>query len=213
MRYDNRLTAAKLRRWETYLHDYRLPSWEEIPDLGLYMEQVLALLRQYLDYLPPELKDEQFITAATINNYVRNRFMPEPCRKKYYRVHIAYLIMICTLKQTLSIATLHSMIPVGLSEQEVREIYSAYAEKHRLAAEYFIQQVRLAAGPILAHKRTQCALATSETSELISEIAILSGLSRLLAEKLLLLEGKDLETYPKSSLEITKSAHPDAAGK
>lgn len=213
MRYDNRLTAAKLRRWETYLHDYRLPSWEDIPDLGLYMEQVLALLRQYLDYLPPELKDEQFITAATINNYVRNRFMPEPCRKKYYRVHIAYLIMICTLKQTLSIATLHSMIPVGLSEQEVREIYSAYAEKHRLAAEYFIQQVRLAAGPILAHERTQFALATSETSELISEIAILSGLSRLLAEKLLLLEGKDLETYPKSSLEITKSAHPDAAGK
>lgn len=213
MRYDNRLTAAKLRRWETYLHDYRLPSWEDIPDLGLYMEQVLALLRQYLDYLPPELKDEQFITAATINNYVRNRFMPEPCRKKYYRVHIAYLIMICTLKQTLSIATLHSMIPVGLSEQEVREIYSAYAEKHRLAAEYFIQQVRLAAGPILAHKRTQCALATSETSELISEIAILSGLSRLLAEKLLLLEGKDLETYPKSALEITKSDHPDAAGK
>ncbi len=213
MRYDNRLTAAKLRRWETYLHDYRLPSWEEIPDLGLYMEQVLALLRQYLDYLPPELKDEQFITAATINNYVRNRFMPEPCRKKYYRVHIAYLIMICTLKQTLSIATLHSMIPVGLSEQEVREIYSAYAEKHRLAAEYFIQQVRLAAGPILAHERTQCALATSETSELISEIAILSGLSRLLAEKLLLLEGKDLETYPKSALEITKSDRPDAAGK
>lgn len=213
MRYDNRLTAAKLRRWETYLHDYRLPSWEEIPDLGLYMEQVLALLRQYLDYLPPELKDEQFITAATINNYVRNRFMPEPCRKKYYRVHIAYLIMICTLKQTLSIATLHSMIPVGLSEQEMREIYSAYAEKHRLAAEYFIQQVRLAAGPILAHERTQFALATSETSELISEIAILSGLSRLLAEKLLLLEGKDLETYPKSALEITKSDHPDAAGK
>lgn len=213
MRYDNRLTAAKLRRWETYLHDYRLPSWEEIPDLGLYMEQVLALLRQYLDYLPPELKDEQFITAATINNYVRNRFMPEPCRKKYYRVHIAYLIMICTLKQTLSIATLHSMIPVGLSEQEVHEIYSAYAEKHRLAAEYFIQQVRLAAGPILAHEKTQCALATSETSELISEIAILSGLSRLLAEKLLLLEGKDLETYPKSSLEITKSIHQDAAGK
>ena len=27
------------------------------------------------------------------------------------------------------------------------------------------------------------------------------------------LEGKDLETYPKSALEITKSAHPDAAGK
>ena len=211
MSYDNRLTAAKLRRWENYLHDYRLPKWEEIPDFGLYMEQVLSLLRQYLDYLPPELKDEQFITAATINNYVRNRFMPEPNRKKYYRIHIAYLIMICTLKQTLSIATLHSMIPVGLSEQEVREIYSAYVEKHRLAAEYFIQQVRLAAGPILEHEDTDCKLATAETSELISVIAILSGFARLLAEKLLLLNGKELESYPKSALEIKKPQHWDGS--
>ena len=46
MSYDNRLTAGKLRRWEKFLQDYRLPKWEDIPDFGLYMEQVLALLRQ-----------------------------------------------------------------------------------------------------------------------------------------------------------------------
>ena len=73
MRYDNRLTAAKLRRWETYLHDYRLPSWEDIPDLGLYMEQVLALLRQYLDYLPPELKDEPPSTTMSATASCRSR--------------------------------------------------------------------------------------------------------------------------------------------
>ena len=65
MAYDSDLVAGKLRRWETYLDHFRLPPWEEIPDLGLYMEQVIDLLRQYLDYLPPELKEEQqFITAA-----------------------------------------------------------------------------------------------------------------------------------------------------
>ena len=64
MSYDNRLTAGKLRRWEKFLQDYRLPKWEDIPDFGLYMEQVLALLRQYLDYLPPELKQAEPITAA-----------------------------------------------------------------------------------------------------------------------------------------------------
>ena len=48
MSYDNRLTAGKLRRWEKYLQDYRLPKWEDIPDFGLYMEQVLALLRRGL---------------------------------------------------------------------------------------------------------------------------------------------------------------------
>ncbi|MBR5769261.1 MAG: DUF1836 domain-containing protein [Clostridia bacterium] len=78
MSYDNELVAGKLRRWEKYLNDYRLPDWEKIPDFGLYMEQVLALLTEYLDYLPPELKEERFITAATINNYVRNRVMTEP---------------------------------------------------------------------------------------------------------------------------------------
>lgn len=192
--YDNALIARKLRRWETYLSNYRLPAWEEIPDLGLYMEQVLALLKTYLDYLPPELKDEQFITAATINNYVRNKYMPEPQKKKYYRVHIAYLIMICTLKQSLSIATLQRMIPTGISEQQVRDIYSAYARRHRLTAQYFIEQVRLVAGPLLDHDEEQPPeIAVSETSDLITVSAVLGGLARLLAEKLLLLEGHTLE--------------------
>ena len=89
MQYDKALVAAKLRRWETYLNNYRLPAWEQIPDLGLYMEQVVAFLRQCLDYLPPELKDEEFITAAAINNYVRTNIMPEPIKKRYYRIHMA----------------------------------------------------------------------------------------------------------------------------
>ena len=97
MPYSDELVAFKLRKWEKYLNDYRLPQWEEIPDLGLYMEQIIDLLKQYLDYLPPELKEEQFITASTIHNYVRTRVMPQPRKKKYYREHIAYLIMILTL--------------------------------------------------------------------------------------------------------------------
>ena len=95
MEFDNDLVVGKLRRWEKYLAAYRLPAWEQIPDLGLYMEQVVLLLRQYLDYLPPELKQPEPITAAAINNYVRTRLLPEPRKKRYYRVHIAYLIMIC----------------------------------------------------------------------------------------------------------------------
>ena len=57
MSYDKQLVAGKLRRWERYLNRFRLPAWEEIPDIGLYMEQVVTLLREYLDYLPPELKE------------------------------------------------------------------------------------------------------------------------------------------------------------
>ncbi|MBR5751427.1 MAG: DUF1836 domain-containing protein [Clostridia bacterium] len=191
MAYDNALVAGKLRRWEKYLDDYRLPAWNEIPDFGLYMEQVTVLLKQYLDYLPPELKEEQFITAATINNYVRTKIMPRPVDKRYYRVHIAYLIIILTLKQSLSISLVSKIIPMDMTPREVEEIYTGYAELHRKAAVFFMEQVRAAAGPILSHK-DRAEISTDSPEELISMCAILSAFSRLLSEKLLLLEGKDL---------------------
>ena len=193
MAYDKALIAGKLRRWEKYLESYRLPLWESIPDLGLYMEQVIALLEEYLDYMPPELKEEQVITAAAINNYVRKKVMPEPIRKKYYRIHIAYLILICTLKQSLSITTLQAMIPTGIPEEEFRTLYDVYVRRHHATAEYFIQQVRLAAGGILGHAETS-AFSTDEPSELVASSAFIAGFSRLLAQKLLLLDGKTLET-------------------
>ena len=191
MAYDKSLVAGKLRRWEKYLDRYRLPTWEQIPNIGLYMEQVIALLKQYLDYLPPELKEEQFITASTINNYVRTRIMPEPVKKRYYRVHIAYLLIICTLKQGLSIALIRKLMPMGISDEEVRARYDSYAQRHQLAASFFIEQVRRAAGPILSHEDRD-RYSVESTEELIVASAMIGGLSRLLAEKLLLLEGKDL---------------------
>ena len=46
MTFDKALIAGKLRRWEKYLDNYRLPEWEAIPDFGLYMEQVIDLLKE-----------------------------------------------------------------------------------------------------------------------------------------------------------------------
>lgn len=192
MQFNKELIAGKLRRWEKYLNNYQLPEWENIPDIGLYMEQVIALLKNYLDYLPPELKEEQFITAAAINNYVRKKIMPEPDKKKYYRTHIAYLIIICSLKQSLSIPTLQTMIPANLSKEELRNFYTAYARRHSLASRYFVKQVKEAAAGILDHDPVS-EMATDSTEDLITAAAVVCGFSRLLAEKLLLLDGKTVE--------------------
>ena len=210
MAFDKALIAGKLRRWEKYLEEYRLPPWEEIPDFGLYMEQVISLLKEYLDYFPPELKEEQFITAATINNYVRKRIMPEPVKKKYFRVHIAYLIMICSLKQCLSIPTLQKLIPMDLSEDELREVYTAYTRRHQLSATYFLQHVRNVAGGILDHE-PESELTTEDTRDLITSSAVISGFARLLAEKLLLLDGLTLANG--GSIEVRPSTRrSDGAG-
>lgn len=197
MVYDKALVAGELRRWEKYLNDYRLPKWEEIPDIGLYMEQVLTLLCQYLDYLPPELKEEQFITAAAINNYVRRHLMPEPVKKRYYRVHIAYLIMICSLKQSLSISTMQTILPAGIPEERVHRIYDGYVSRHRLSAEYFVEQVRMCAAGILEHE-IESEFSVNSAEELMLFSAVVSGFAKLLSEKLLLLS-KHQEEEEKSA--------------
>ena len=106
MPYDKELITHKLIRWEEYLNHYKLPAWKELPDIGLYMDQVIALLAQYLDFIPVEDQKDKPVTPTTINNYVRLKVMPAPEKRRYYRVHIAFLIMIFTLKQGISIGSL-----------------------------------------------------------------------------------------------------------
>lgn len=174
MNFDNDLVVGKLRRWEKFLAAYRLPDWDAIPDFGLYMEQVVQLLKQYLDYLPPELKQAEPITAAAINNYVRTKLLPEPRKKRYYRIHIAYLIMICTLKQSLRLSMLPTLLPGDLPEEDVKRAYAAFVLRHQRCAKYFIEQVRLTAAAMFDREVTT-ELNVRDTPEMIVSAAILSG--------------------------------------
>ncbi|MCR5790066.1 MAG: DUF1836 domain-containing protein [Lachnospiraceae bacterium] len=199
MAYDQELVAAKLRRWENYIRHYSLPDWEDIPDIGLYMEQVVTLMTQYLNYLPTETakksdKEELFlITPAAINNYVRTRIMPEPVKKRYYRIHIAYLIMICTLKQSLSIAMLKQLIPPETSEEEIRQIYSDFVEWQHIEVEYLAEQLRDIAAPLYGTEEpVEGLLNVDSVKNLVIVTGLMSAFSKLLAQKLLLLDGKKL---------------------
>lgn len=192
MDYDREVVVGKLRRWERYLDAFRLPTWSEIPDIGLYMDQVIRLITQYLDYYPPELKDGKYITATTVNNYVRMRIMPEPRKKKYYRIHIAYLIMICTLKHSMSIAMVQTLIPADMGEEEFCRIYEGYAERHRLSAQKFISQVKEIGEPLF-HPENSGGEELMEVPDLIYDYAVLTGFSKLLTEKLVLLKSVTMD--------------------
>ena len=190
MQYDKDLVAHKLRRWDKFITDYHLPEWDSIPNFGLYMDQVIVLLEQYLSFIPsPVGTKEHFVTSSTINNYVRLKIMPAPVKRKYHRVHIAYLIMILTMKQSLSISDVQKVIPPNSSEEEVRVVYENYSEKFRRLALFFNQQVQSGAEGI--HTPGQ---STDNAVELlVIESALIAGFSKILAEKLIRLCGADTE--------------------
>ena len=95
------MTAENLER-AAPLAARKLPRWEELPDLDLYMDQVLSLIHRYLGR--EESPDGKVLTSSMVNNYVKMRLMPAPEKKKYSRVHLAYLIAICVLKTSLPMA-------------------------------------------------------------------------------------------------------------
>lgn len=190
MAYLRSEVAENLLSWQNYLENYQLPAWDLIPDLGLYMEQVTLLMQQYLTYLPSDNKDEQAVTSASINNYVRLKMMPEPVKKRYYRSHIAYLIMICTLKQSLPLAGLKALIPANLSEDALKQFYHDYVNQHKQACMQFTSQMAAAAEPLL--KETSDAEDVSnEVNRLIISNALCGGFSRLMSERLQLLEHQE----------------------
>ena len=98
--------VQRLTVWLEELEKFDLPDWESLPQLDLYMDQVILLLNRYLS---PIVGEEKYVTASIINNYVRMKVMPPPVKKRYARMHLAYLIIICTLKQSLSISSIRWM--------------------------------------------------------------------------------------------------------
>ena len=207
MSYDKELVTHKLLRWEHYLNNYRLPAWKELPDIGLYMDQVIALLGQYLDFIPVEdMKNEKPVAPTTINNYVRLRVMPAPAKRKYYRIHIAFLIMIFTLKQGTSISGLQQLLPApDASEEEVRAFYSSYIERLRSVATLYTSLVRDFVQEALDSQRSE----DEEVENLVIQSILNSALSRIMGEKLLRLRDADPEAVlAQEKLNDARGLHP-----
>lgn len=176
--------AQRLSEWLNKLAQFDLPDWESLPQLDLYMDQVILLLTRYLSPLD-RYGEEKAITASIINNYVRMKVMPPPVKKRYSRVHLAYLVIICTLKQSLSISCIQRMLPAGHSEEAVRAFYTDFVRKYRASTNFLCSlpvggDLRLSGGVRLPLEG-EGSLATTS--------AILSTLSKSMTEFLLEEEG------------------------
>lgn len=107
-----------------------LPRWETLPDIGLYMDQVITLMeRAFAPFLPGAE-----ITKSMVNNYVKVGLIKRPVGKRYDREHLALLIMIGVLKQALSLECIGQVLAC-LCEHGVREGYLYFAEDVRALSE------------------------------------------------------------------------------
>ena len=82
----------------------------DIPGIDLYMDQVTTFLQENLRGLSRDPDGDKFLTKTMINNYVKNKVLFLPVKKKYNRDHIMLLIMIYYMKSFLSIGDIRSIL-------------------------------------------------------------------------------------------------------
>ena len=189
MYLDQQKIVTEISHWKANVRDFALPTWEELPSIPLYMDQVVIFLGSRL---APHL-EEKPLSASTINNYVRTRMMPPPVKKKYFRLHLAYLIMICTLKHGLGMVSIGRMLPLNLAEGAFREIYNQYVAQHKSVSMSFMEQL----SPLIGDPEVSMPDGQRERDidALIASTASVTVLSKLLTEQLIAL--RHHETDPK----------------
>ena len=115
-----------LEKWLNELNNFSFKDYENLPDLELYMEQVINYLERELDIFKTSTLDKQ-ITSSMINNYVKGEVLNSPIKKKYNKNHIAAIEQICTLKQVLSIAEVKEILDSSYNnEVEKAQVFNAF---------------------------------------------------------------------------------------
>ncbi len=104
--------------------DYHCPRWNELPDIPLYMDQVVEIIRKVLDIFSDG--SEPVITAPMINNYVRQKIIDPLVNKKYVKDHVSELIVISLFKRSFSMQEIKSVIRAIIDEYGMEEGYDLF---------------------------------------------------------------------------------------
>ena len=106
------------------LQDFHLPRYQEIPDVGLYLEQASKYIGGCLAPL-----GDMALTSSMISNYVKKGLIASPVKKQYSRDQIAYLIFIAISKSVLSLDALDAFLRLQRQSYSLQRAYDYFVRE------------------------------------------------------------------------------------
>lgn len=106
------------------VQQFRLPRYQELPDVGLYLEQTTKYLNSFL--APLGCLE---ITSSMISNYVKKGLIPNPVKKQYYAEHLAYLFFVAVAKQLVSIENLILLVQIQKDTYPLNVAYDYFCDQ------------------------------------------------------------------------------------
>jgi len=107
---------------------YHCPRWNELPEIELYVDQVVTMLQTNLITLMKD-KEVPVVTASMINNYVKQGVLEAPVKKKYNKKHLAYLFVICMFKRMMSISEIGESINIIQKVYTPEDAYNLFCDE------------------------------------------------------------------------------------
>lgn len=172
----------KLNDFLEKLHVESPITLEEIPDIDLYMDQVIQLFENKFN-ASKRNEEEKVLTKTMINNYAKGKVFLPIKNKKYSKEHLMLISLIYQLKGSLSIKDIKDTLQ-GLNTKLLEEnfqldaFYQSYLTANAKNKELFKQELELRIEEIKEDEKYL------EQVLLISSLVQMSNLYRRVAEKL-----------------------------
>ena len=106
------------------INGFSLPRYNDIPNVGLYLEQVVKYISEYLEPL------ENFsLTSSMVSNYVKKGLVENPIKKQYNREQIARLFFIAVAKNVLTMEDIRLLFEMQHETYEPKRAYDYFCNE------------------------------------------------------------------------------------
>lgn len=102
------------------VQDLHLPRYADLPDMGLYLEQVVRYVNRYIP---------NPVTSSMVSNYVKQKIIPGPIKKTYGAESIAYLIFVGYIKTVARLEDIRLLMGIQKNSYELPRAYNYFCDE------------------------------------------------------------------------------------
>ena len=111
------------QRISVSIAEFRLPRYQDIPNVGLYLEQTCKYMADFLSPL-----GDYALTPSMVSNYVKKGLIASPVKKQYGRDQLAYLLFIAVAKNVLSLDALADFFQLQRRTYPLNRAYDYFCD-------------------------------------------------------------------------------------
>jgi hypothetical protein len=169
--------SNNLEKWLEELSQFEIPGWDKLPEIDLYMDQVVTYFAGQLQ-ISGQDKDS-ILTPSMVNNYVKSGVIDNPKQKRYNKEHLFYIMAVRTLKNVLSISAIRELFGSSKKFNSANGIHEIFKATYEQLLKKAIQNVNSQIKAINLDNETD------RLNYIAFNLAIEAAIKKIIAEKII----------------------------